>query len=238
MLPRSMLRPELMGLAASISRDPREADIAAMERNLDDATDAGYVGFSTDALPFHYLANDPNRQKKIPTQWTTHEELGRLAEVLAPHDRVWQATPRGLAARDHPHLPAGPGPRQAAPRPPHGGRRPRRRQQPRPAAAGEGPQPHHELEGRGRELPHAGLAAPFKVWGDGPITPQFEEIEPLRRLNEPDPRGVAARRAILEDPAWQAWFRQVWTEGKDGGARRPQAPLKLEDFTITGTSTT
>ena len=51
---------------------------------LDDALAAGYVGFSTDALPFHYLANDPHRQTRIPTQWTTRAELSRLPAIYLP----------------------------------------------------------------------------------------------------------------------------------------------------------
>ena len=235
MLPHSMLRTEVMGLAGSISRDPTEADIAAMESILDDAMSAGYVGFSTDALPFHYLANDPNRQKKIPTQWTTHEELGRLVEVLRRHDRVWQATP----PKDSPPetirtflLARG-----------RGKRRPVRLTAVAAldVASNRGLLRLAKVLSRvmnskavGGDFRMQALAAPFKVWGDGPITPQFEEIEPLRRLNEPDLEDVAARRAILEDPAWQAWFRQVWTEGKDGrGVAGLKRRLRLEDFTIT-----
>ena len=197
--------------------------------------DAGYVGFSTDALPFHYLANDPNRQKKIPTQWTTHEELGRLVEVLRRHDRVWQATP----------------PKDSPPETIRTFLHARGRGKQRPVrltavaaldvASNRGLLRLAKVLSRvmnstavGGHFRMQALAAPFKVWGDGPITPQFEEIEPLRRLNEPDLEDVAARRAILEDPAWQAWFRQVWTEGKDGrGVAGLKRRLKLEDFTIT-----
>ena len=235
MVPHSMLRTEVMGLAGSISRDPSEADIAAMEALLDDALAAGYVGFSTDALPFHYLANDPNRQKKIPTQWTTRRELGRLVDVLRRHDRVWQATP----------------PKDSPPETLRTFLLARGRGKDRPVrltavaaldvASNRGLLRLAKVLTRlmnsaavGGEFRMQALAAPFKVWGDGPITPQFEEIEPLRRLNEPDLEDVDARRAILEDPDWQDWFRQVWTAGKDGrGLGGLKRRLKLEDFTIT-----
>ncbi len=235
MVPHSMLRIEVMGLAGSVSRDPSAADVSQMEALLDDALDAGYVGFSTDALPFHYLANDPHRQTRIPTQWTTHEELGRLVEVLRRHDRLWQATPPKddplealrtfLLARGRGHD------------------RPVRLTAvaAMDVVSNRSLLPLAKVFSRLMNSPLVGgdfrmqaLAAPFKVWGDGPITPQFEEVEPLRRLNEPDLEDVAARRAILEDPEWQAWFREVWTTGKDGrGLDGLKRRLRVEDFTIT-----
>jgi N-acyl-D-aspartate/D-glutamate deacylase len=235
MVPHSMLRTEVMTLAGSISRDPTDADIRAMEELLDDALAAGYVGFSTDALPFHYLANDPHRRKRIPTQWTTREELSRLVEVLRRHDRVWQATP----------------PKDSPPETIRTFLLARGRGRSRPVrltavaaldvASNRGLLRLAKALSRLMNSPAVGghfrmqaLAAPFKVWGDGPITPQFEEIEPLRRLNEPDLEDADARRAILDDPEWQAWFREVWTAGKDGrGVAGLKRRLRMEDFTIT-----
>jgi N-acyl-D-aspartate/D-glutamate deacylase len=235
LVPHSMLRTEVMGLAGSISRDPSEHDVAEMERLLDEALANGYAGFSTDALPFHYLANDPHRRERIPTQWTTREELSRLVEVLRRHDRVWQATP----PKDSPKetletflLARG-----------RGRSRPVRLT----AVAALDVASNRSLLKLAKTLTRAmnsaavgghfrmqALAAPFKVWGDGPITPQFEEVEPLRRLNEPDLDDVEARRAILDDPAWQAWFREVWMLGKDGrGIAGLKRRLRIEDFTIT-----
>jgi N-acyl-D-aspartate/D-glutamate deacylase len=235
LVPHSMLRVEVMGLHGSISRDPSDADIAAMERIVDDALAAGYAGLSTDALPFHYLANDPNRQKKIPTQWTTRQELSRLVEVLRRHDRVWQATPpkddpvevfttfllaRGRG-KDRPvRLTAVAALDVASNRSLLRLAKLLTKVMNSPAVGG-----HFRMQA---------LAAPFRVWGDGPITPQFEEVEPLRRLNEPDLEDVEARRAILDDPAWQTWFREVWMAGKDGkGVAGLKRRMKMEDFTIT-----
>jgi N-acyl-D-aspartate/D-glutamate deacylase len=64
-----------------------------MEALLEQALDDGYVGMSTDALPFHYLANQPNTGKTIPTQFAKYAELKRLTEVLRRRGAVWQATP-------------------------------------------------------------------------------------------------------------------------------------------------
>ena len=93
MVPHSMLRIEVMGFDASISRDPTEDELKAMEALLEQAMDDGYAGFSTDALPFHYLANQPNTRKTIPTQFAKYPEIKRLTDVVRRKGGVWQATP-------------------------------------------------------------------------------------------------------------------------------------------------
>ena len=54
---------EAMGLEASISREPTEAELQRMESLLDTAMDQGYMGMSTDGLPFHYLSNHKIRDR-------------------------------------------------------------------------------------------------------------------------------------------------------------------------------
>ena len=72
-----MLRVEVMGLEASVSRKPTEAELCKMEQLLEAAMQQGYMGLSTDGLPFHYLSNDPNTDKRIPTQFASFKELRR-----------------------------------------------------------------------------------------------------------------------------------------------------------------
>ena len=93
LVPHSMLRIEVMGLEASVTRHPTAVEESRMEALLEQAMVEGYAGFSTDALPFHYLAHDPRRRTKIPSQWGTYGELKRLTNVPRRHGRVWQATP-------------------------------------------------------------------------------------------------------------------------------------------------
>jgi N-acyl-D-aspartate/D-glutamate deacylase len=235
LVPHSMLRAEVMGLQGSVTRDATDADIAAMAALVDEAMRLGYAGLSTDALPFHYLANDPNRRRKIPTQWCTRDELRQLTDVVRRYDRVWQATP----PKDDPLemlktflLTSG-----------RGKERPLKTT----AVAALDVASNRSLLRMGKfagwlfnsrlvagHFRLQALAASFRVWGDGPITPQFEEIETLRRLNEPDLEDRAARRAILEDPQWQAAFRSMWAEGKDGrGIAGLKRRLRIEDYTIT-----
>lgn len=93
MLPHSMLRIEVMGTKASIERQPTEAELQKMEALLEDAVEAGYIGFSTDNIPFHYLANEPNQHARIPSPYASRGEQKRLLKILRDNDRVWQVTP-------------------------------------------------------------------------------------------------------------------------------------------------
>ena len=60
-----------MGLEASITRAPTELELQKMEQILKGAMELGYLGLSTDGLPFHYLSNDPHTDKRIPTQFAS-----------------------------------------------------------------------------------------------------------------------------------------------------------------------
>ena len=217
MIPHSMLRAEVMGLRTSVTREPNAAEIAKMEGLLDQAMRDGYPGFSTDALPFHYLANDPHRRTKIPSQWGSFGELKRLTGVVRKHGRVWQATPpkdnplqvfrnflltsarlwgktlkvTAVAALDiHTN-----------------------RSLAKLALFLSGLLNSKFMGGHFR---FQALAAPFRVWWDGPINPLAEEIPELRELNEPDLEDRAARRKLLDDPAFQQRFRRMWMHGKSG----------------------
>lgn len=233
-VPHSMLRIRVMGLADSISRDPSEAELIRMERLLETAMEEGYAGFSTDALPFHYLANRPYERHRIPAQYGSHRELRRLTAILRRHDRLWQATP----PKDSPLsvfktflLTSG-------------------RLYGRPlrltAVAALDVATNRSLVGLARRLTRLlnsraidgrfrlqALAAPFKVWAEGPLTPLAEEIPELRLLNEPDLEDRAARRAILDDPSWQAAFRSMWHHGKRGlSLARIKRLLRRETYAI------
>ncbi len=99
MIPHSMLRIEAMGLERAISEPPSEEDLQKMESILEQAMKDGYAGFSTDMLPFHYLSNDPHREKRIPANHASYGEVKRLTDVVRRYGRVWQATPE----KDKPH---------------------------------------------------------------------------------------------------------------------------------------
>lgn len=235
LIPHSMLRIEVMGFEDSISRDPTDQELEKMCDLVEKGMKEGYAGFSTDALPFHYLANDPNRKIKIPTQHATYRELKAVTRVVRDYDGVWQATP----PKDSPPeilqnflLTSG-------------------RLHGKPlritAVAAMDVVTNKSLGFMGRVLTRLlnswlvdgnfrlqALAAPFKVWSEGPVTPLSEEIPELRALNEPDLDDREARMAVLDDAEFVRRFRTMWYEGKKGfGLSRIKRWLTLEDHTLT-----
>jgi N-acyl-D-aspartate/D-glutamate deacylase len=231
MIPHSMLRIEVMGLQASVTREPTPQELAGMEALVDQGMAEGYAGFSTDALPFHYLANAPNVKKQIPTQFAKYGELKRLTHVVRRWGRVWQATPAKddkLAAIRTTLLTSGRlfgrtlKTTMVAAMDFHNDRRIVRlgltlaRLMNSWLVKG-----HFRLQA---------LAAPFKVWSDGAFTPLSEEIPELRRLIETDLEDAAARRRILDDPDYVARFRRMWFKGKQGFTlARLKRWLRLDD---------
>ena len=203
LIPHSMLRIEVMGTAAAVSREPTDDELLRMARLLEDAMQQGYAGFSTDAIPFHYLANAPHTDKRIPAQHATLGELRTLLEVVRGHDRVWQCTPdasnrvatflrffltsgrlfgrplktSALTAVDLTHE--------------------RRTWKLFPLIANLLNSPL--VNGR---FHFQVLATPFRMYAEGAICPIFEEFESSRQLMACDIEDAAARRRIMASDAF------------------------------------
>ena len=217
MIPHSMLRVEVMGLQASVSREPSDDELKRMGALVEKGMREGYVGFSTDGLPFHFLANKPNTHKQIPTQFAPYKELKFLTGIVRNWGRVWQATPPKddkVATLRNFMLTSG-------------------RLHGRPlkvtAVAALDVHSDRRIIGMGRTLSKIlnswmlkgffrfqALAAPFKVWSDGLLTPLAEEVPEMRRLNECDLEDRAGRLTIMNDPAYIAAFKKMWFRGKHG----------------------
>ena len=232
MIPHSMLRIESMGFAASVTRDPTQAELNDMQRRLREGLKMGYVGFSTDALPFHYLANQPNCHKTIPTQFAKYSEIKQLTQVVREEGMLWQATP----PKDSPlnvlrmfllscaRL--------------HG--KPLKTT----VVAALDVATNRNLIKLARLLSRVlnskflggqfymqALGARFKIWSDGAVTPIAEEIPELRALNETDLDDRAARLRILNDAQYIRVFRAMWMKGKTGvNLARLKRLLRLEDY--------
>lgn len=235
MIPHSMLRIEVMGLKDSISRNPTRAELDRMTELLEAGMRQGYAGFSTDALPFHYLANQPNTRRKIPAQYGSFGELRRLTDVVRRHDRVWQATPpkdNPIAVLRNFLLTSG---------------RFFGRTLKITAVAAMDLVTNRSIIQlvvlltrllnskfiRGRFILQA-LPAAFKVWGEGAITPLAEEIPVLRELNETELEDRAARRAVMDQPGYRKRFRKMWYTGLRGfGLHRIKRWLGREDIALT-----
>lgn len=211
LVPHSMLRAEVMGVDASVSRAPTSAERERMLELLNEAMDQGYIGMSTDSIIFHYLSNDPHKDKRIPTQFADEKELKSLIGVLRERGRVWQATPdskhmfttlrrffwtsgrlfgkplrvSALTALDFKSTP-GVWKRLL-----------------RLAKLLNSPW----LKGH---FHFQALSTNFRMWANGVQTPIFEELESTRALIAYEVEDKAGRRALMETPEWQAQFRKDW----------------------------
>ena len=211
LLPYSMLRIEAMGTAAAVSRAPSATELQRMEALLESAMREGYAGFSTDAIPFHYLANEPYTEERIPAQHATGAELRRMLGIVRRHDRVWQCTP-DAANRTATMLrflyTSG-----------------RLYGRPLKTSALTAIDLTHErntwklfplitrllnsrlLDGR---IHFQVLATPFRMYAEGAICPIFEEFDSTRRLMACDIEDADGRRRVLDSAEFAATFVREW----------------------------
>ena len=235
MVPHTMLRIAVMGMPGALSDKPTDEQIVAMCRVLDECMQAGYVGMSTDGLPLHYLANDPYRGERIPAQHATRKEIRALCEVVRANDGIVQFTPNpdaklatlslmlmgcarlfgkplrmtATAAMDL----------SATPMAWKGLLRVNRLINSR------------LLKGR---FAFQALSAPFKVYADGVTSPLLEERPAFRELIALELDDREGRQRLLNDPAYQARFREAWMSGKRGfNFARLARRLHIEPTTFT-----
>ena len=237
LFPHSMLRIDAMGFDNSVTRDPTNAELNSMADTLSDALKSGYAGFSTDALPFHYLAAQPHCEKTIPTQFAKYGELKQLAQVVREQESTWQATPPKdsvIGTLRTFLLTSG---RL------HG--KPLRTT----VVAALDIANNWKLSRMVKTLSQLlnsslvrgdfhmqALGAPFKIWSDGAITPIAEEIPELRRLNETDLEDREARQKIMHEPDYIKSFKSMWMRGKQGwNLDRLKRKFNLEDFAFNRT---
>ena len=233
-VPHSMLRVEAMGLEGSISREPSEAELAKMEQLLGQAMDQGYLGMSTDGLPFHYLANAPHTDKRIPTQFASFGEMKRLLKVVRDRGRVWQTTPilenrakaffyflltsgrlfgktlktSALSAVRFVLAP------DAS----------------RVFLGFAGLVNSRLFKG---DMHFQALGTNFRIWSDGIVSPLFEELPSTSELIAKEYDDVAGRLALLNDPDFIARFRADWHHGRRGrNLAHLKARLGLPDILV------
>ena len=216
-VPHSMLRVEVMGLQDSISREPTEAERQQMETLLAQAMDQGYLGMSTDGLPFHYLANEPHTDQRIPTQFASFKEMKRLLKVVRDRNRVWQTTPileHRAKAFLYFLLTSG--------------RLFGRTLKTSALSTIEfvlAPKAHKGFLGfaslvnsrllRGN-IHFQALGTNFRIWSDGIVSPLYEELDSTCKLIAKEYDDVAGRMALLNDPQFVEEFRRDWHHGRRG----------------------
>ncbi len=216
-VPHSMLRVEVMGLQESVSRAPTEAELQKMCDLLSEALDQGYMGLSTDGLPFHYLSNDPNTDKRIPTQFASYAEMKRLLQVVRDKGKVWQTTPiieKRIKAFKYFSLTSG-----------------RLHGKPLKTSALSAmefalmPKGSNAFLGFAKlmnsklfkgNIHFQALGTNFRVWSDGIVSPLYEELPSTCQLIAKEYVDREGRMALLNDPTWIEQFRHDWWEGRRG----------------------
>ena len=212
-VPHSMLRIEVMGLEASISRAPTEVELQKMEAILEGAMKLGYLGLSTDGLPFHYLSNDPHTEKRIPTQFASFNELRRLLKVVRKYDRVWQTTPiieNRLKALFYFTLTSG----RLFGKPLKTSALSAMEMTAAPKSAklflGVAKLLNSKLlDGR---LHFQALGTNFRVWSDGIVSPLFEELSSTAELIALEYDDYEGRQRLMGNVEWVARLRTYWLD--------------------------
>lgn len=94
-LGHSDLRTRVMGLARAVdgTARPTTAELAEMERLLEGALDAGFLGLSTMTNPWDKLDGDRFRSAQLPSTYATWREYRRLHSVLRRRGSILQSAP-------------------------------------------------------------------------------------------------------------------------------------------------
>jgi N-acyl-D-aspartate/D-glutamate deacylase len=172
-----------------------------------------------DAIPFHYLANAPHTEHRVPAQHATLSELKTLLSIVRRHDRVWQCTPDvSNRARTFLRFFLTSG---------------RLFGRPLRTSALTAIDLAHErntwkvfplltrvlnskaLAGR---IHFQVLATPFRMYAEGAICPIFEEFESTRRLMACDIAEADERRRIMTSDEFGETFVREWHD--DAPCRR------------------
>ena len=97
----SDMRTATMGLDRATRKEvrPSRREQARMERMLDEALDAGFVGMSAQQLLFDKLDGDLCRSRTLPSTYARWREMRGLRAILRRRRRVLQAGPDA----SHPH---------------------------------------------------------------------------------------------------------------------------------------
>ncbi len=210
LLGHSAVRADAMGLGRSVDDDarPTDAELARMDRHLDEALDAGYLGMSFNTLPWDKLDGDRFRSRATPSVYARWSEYRHFARRLRQRGRILQMVPdlQGRWNIGVIHAMSA------------GVRRPPLRTMIISMIDTRAFRGAHKVAGRissfFNERLHAdirwqSLPQPFELWVDGLEVPVMEELGAgTEALHETDPE---ARRRKLTDPAFRERFKKQWS---------------------------
>ena len=94
-LGHSDVRASVMGLGRSTDPDEKatRAEMVEIERRLDEALDAGFLGMSSMTNPWDKLDGDRYRSRSLPSTYASWKEFRRVSRVLRRRDGVLQGVP-------------------------------------------------------------------------------------------------------------------------------------------------
>ncbi|HAS45988.1 MAG TPA: N-acyl-D-aspartate/D-glutamate deacylase [Microscillaceae bacterium] len=203
----SNIRIAVMGLNRSLTvAKANQEEIKGMQRIVDEAMEAGYLGLSIDMLPFHRMAKGEFKGVSVPSQQAHPREYKQLAKVVRQYNRVLQATPNAMDRTSVIHLLGMTS----------GWFRKPLKTTVVAALDTKSDQKVHWLATtiaaftnsvlRGN-MKWQALAEPFLNFADGPITPVLEEFpSAVQAIGA----TVEERKAMFADPKFRAWFRKDW----------------------------
>ena len=206
----SNIRIAAMGVDRSFKvRQATQEENSKMDNFLQEAIEAGYLGMSIDMLPFHRwggVFNDSYKGSSVPSQQAPVKEYRRLANILRKHNRVLQATPNALDKKSGLHLL----------RMSSGLMRKSLKTTIVAAMDLKTDQNIHKLvtflSSMGKRVFNAdmrfqALSMPFLNYGEGPITPLFEEFPSMVEVI-----GASRdkRKEAFSDATFRKWFRKDW----------------------------
>ncbi len=209
-LGHSDLRCSVMGLGRSVTKGVKASreEIGRMQRALADALDAGFVGLSVNTNRWDKLGGERHRSQPLPGAFASWGEIDALARIVRGRGRVLQGIPNVSAKYDvfllfWESL---------------GLFRPALRTTIVSIADVRSNRLLYRALGvlarmvnvifRG-DVRFQALPMPFEMFVDGLDAPIFEEIgagTAALHIEE-----MAARRELLQDPKYRAWFRRQWT---------------------------
>ncbi|HNY56517.1 MAG TPA: hypothetical protein PKI86_12855, partial [Chitinophagales bacterium] len=210
-LGHSNLRMHVMGLERSFTeRTASEEELKKMEAIVEEAIQAGYLGVSIDMLPFHRWAGVYSPKftgYSVPSQLAAKSEYKRLSNVLRKHNRVLQITPNAVDKTSFATIL----------RLSQGGFFKKSLKTTIVAALDlkSNEKIYNLLKLLGfignsvlrANMKFQTLSVPFLNYGDGPVSPLFEEFPSMIKAISADAEG---RKAMFTNPEFRKQFVKEW----------------------------
>jgi N-acyl-D-aspartate/D-glutamate deacylase len=212
----SALRAHVMGLERSLTDQPSAAELKAMGAIAQSALDAGFLGISIDMFPWHWMSGQWS-DHTIPSQHAQFKEYAYLANLCRQNNRVLQVTPNPQQLDSFWHVIR--------------------------LGVGLGQKPLKMTVLSALDVVHARqlwrffapllciwngllggnvrfqtLTEPFTVYGEGPITPLFEEFPTGAKLNSCTARSE--RQNLWRSRHFRDQFHHDWERSKNKSFHR------------------